>query len=160
VNGPDPLLTAIVLREAHEDDLPVFFRNQRDREAARMAAFPPRGHEAFDEHWRTRILGQPGVCARTILAGGAVAGHVVSWERDGRRLVGYWLGREHWGRGIASSALAEFLAVHEVRRPLHAYVAVTNAASARVLAKCGFRAAGEPMRGEDGVVDVLMELAG
>jgi hypothetical protein len=31
-----------VLREVVEADLPVFYEHQRDREAAAMAAFPPR----------------------------------------------------------------------------------------------------------------------
>jgi RimJ/RimL family protein N-acetyltransferase len=68
---------------------------------------------------------------------GAVAGHVVSFERDGKREVGYWVGRPFWGRGIASRALDEFLRV-VTERPLHAVVAVANPASMRVLEKCGF----------------------
>lgn len=45
--------------------------------------------------------------------------------------------REYWGRGLASSALSQFL--REVRvRPLYAYVAKHNLASIRVLEKCGF----------------------
>ncbi|HEY6459822.1 MAG TPA: GNAT family protein [Polyangiaceae bacterium] len=148
----------MLLRHSTEGDLPVFFRNQFDPEAARMAAFPSRGQEAFDEHWRTRILGQSGVCARTVVVDGVVAGHVVSWERDGMRLVGYWLGAPHWGRGIATAALREFVAAHDTTRPLHAYVAVSNVASARVLAKCGFRPAGEPTVAADGVEEVLVVL--
>src|SRR5439155_16255443 len=34
--------------------------------------------------------------------GREVAGYVLSFARDGRREVGYRLGREHWGRGIAT----------------------------------------------------------
>jgi RimJ/RimL family protein N-acetyltransferase len=53
-------------------------------------------------------------------------------------LVGYWIGKEYWGRGIATAALQEFL-THLKMRPLHAYVAKHNKASIRVLEKCGFK---------------------
>jgi RimJ/RimL family protein N-acetyltransferase len=73
----------------------------------------------------------------------------------GRRLVGYWIGSEYWGRGIARSALEEFLRTHETQRPIYAYVAVSNPRSIRVLEKCGFRRAGEPTVGSDGVAELL-----
>ncbi|HEY8090356.1 MAG TPA: GNAT family protein [Polyangiaceae bacterium] len=146
------------LRDTIEDDLPVFFANQQDPEAVRMAAFPSRGEEAFFAHWRGNVLGHPENRAKTIVVDGSVAGHVVSWTNEGKRLVGYWLGRTYWGRGIASEALAEFVARHETTRPLHAFVATGNAASIRVLAKCGFRPTGERETGADGVEDMLVEL--
>ena len=74
---------------------------------------------------------------RTILLGGRVAGNVVSFERSGEREVGYWLGREYWGKGIATGALQQFLE-QEPARPLYAHVARHNIASRHVLEKCGF----------------------
>jgi RimJ/RimL family protein N-acetyltransferase len=125
-----------VLRDVVPSDLPVFFEHQRDPEATAMADFPARDREAFDAHWQ-RILGDETLFARTIVFEGQVAGNAVSWEQDGRQLVGYWLGREFWGKGLATQALAEL--VDELgRRPLYAYVAKTNAGSIRVLEKCGF----------------------
>jgi RimJ/RimL family protein N-acetyltransferase len=60
---------------------------------------------------------------------------------DGQDAVGYWIAREHWGRGIATRALG--LLLEEVAiRPLHARAARTNAASIRVLERCGFRVTG------------------
>jgi RimJ/RimL family protein N-acetyltransferase len=125
-----------VLREVLESDLPVFFEHQRDPEATRMADFPARDHEAFDAHWE-RVLGDESNVVKTIVFEGQVAGNIGSWEQDGRRLVGYWLGKEFWGKGLATKALAEL--VDELgRRPLYAYVAKTNVGSIRVLEKCGF----------------------
>jgi RimJ/RimL family protein N-acetyltransferase len=49
--------------------------------------------------------------------------------------VGYWIGREYWGKGVATEALSQFLAHAEVRRPLHAAVAKHNVGSIRVLEK-------------------------
>jgi RimJ/RimL family protein N-acetyltransferase len=55
--------------------------------------------------------------------------------------VTYWIGREQWGRGIATRALDEFLEI-ELTRPLHARAASDNVASIRVLEKCGFSRVG------------------
>ena len=130
-----------MLREVREDDLDVFFEQQRDPEAMAMALMPAREREAFDAHW-CRILADPRVVIRTIEADGEVAGNVLSWALDGRRVVGYWLGREFWGRGVATAALAEFVQELETR-PLHAWVARSNRSSIRVLEKCGFERVGE-----------------
>jgi RimJ/RimL family protein N-acetyltransferase len=125
-----------VLRDVIEEDLPVFFEHQRDPEAVEMAAFPAREREPFFEHWHT-IMDDDELVAKTIVSNGEVAGNIGSWERDGKRLVGYWLGREFWGRGLATQALAEFVEELSVR-PLYAEVATTNIGSIRVLEKCGF----------------------
>jgi hypothetical protein len=84
-----------------ESDLPIFFEHQRDPVANRMAAFPARKRDAFMEHW-SKILSDPSVVVRTVLLDGAVAGNVQSFERDGAREVGYWIGRDHWGKGVAT----------------------------------------------------------
>jgi RimJ/RimL family protein N-acetyltransferase len=125
-----------VLREVVESDLDAFFEHQRDPEANEMAIFPARDRAAFDAHWR-KILADDSVIKKTIVHEGEVAGNIGSWEQDGRRLVGYWVGREFWGRGLATRALAEFVDVVP-ERPLHAWVATSNVGSIRVLEKCGF----------------------
>lgn len=142
----------VVLRDVADGDLPSFYENQSDAEAARMAAVPSRERAAFDEHW-ARIRADETVLIRTIVVDGEVAGNVLSFERDRRREVGYWLGRAFWGKGIASRALAAFLE-HETRRPLHAAVARHNPASRRVLEKCGFAVVGDT---EDGLVLLALE---
>lgn len=125
------------LRDVEPNDLAIFHGHQLDADATRMAAFPSRDRAAFDEHWARNILGNPLTVTQTVLAGDEVAGYVGSWPQDGARLVGYWIGREFWGRGVATRALGAF--VHLVaERPLHAHVVAHNAASVRVLEKCGF----------------------
>jgi RimJ/RimL family protein N-acetyltransferase len=131
-----------VLRDVKEDDLDTLFEQQRDPEAVAMAVFPAREREAFDAHWR-KLLADDSNVVRVIEVDGEVAGNIGSWEHDGQQLVGYWLGREYWGRGLATAALAEL--VQELgTRPLHARVAMSNAGSIRVLEKCGFVRVGEP----------------
>lgn len=125
------------LRAVVDSDLDVLFEHQADPEATAMAAFPARDRERFDAHW-ARIRRDETVILRTILAGDRVAGGITSWPDEGRRLVGYWLGREYWGRGVATRALALFLAEVSAR-PLFAHVAAHNAGSIRVLRKCGFQ---------------------
>jgi RimJ/RimL family protein N-acetyltransferase len=148
---------SLTLRDVIASDLPVLFEHQLDQDATRMAAFPSRDSKAFISHWTTNILRDPAVTAKAILVAGRVAGYVVAYECSGRRLVGYWFGREYWGRGVATEALAAFLV--DVRaRPLHAQVAKHNVASIRVLEKCGFEVAGGPAVGADGVEELVMRL--
>ena len=125
-----------VLRDVELSDIDAFFEHQSDPGAAAMAVFPARDREAFEAHWR-RLLADDSLVTRTIVADGAVAGNIGCWTQDGLRLVGYWVGRDFWGRGLATTALAE-LAAEIPERPLHAWVAATNVGSIRVLEKCGF----------------------
>jgi RimJ/RimL family protein N-acetyltransferase len=131
----------VLLRNVTESDLPIFFEQQLDPDATTMAAFPARDREAFMAHW-AKILANNSVIVKTILFDGQVAGNIVGFEMDGKREVGYWIGKEYWGKGIATKALAAFLD-HVQTRPLYAYVAKHNIGSRRVLEKCGFTVEGE-----------------
>lgn len=135
---------SVSLRPVETDDLPIFFVHQLDPEATRLAAFPSRDRDAFFAHWTANILGNPHAVCRTILAGNQVAGNMGAWtDADTKqRFVCYWLGREFWGRGIASAAMAQFLRF-EATRPLNARVAKHNLGSIRVLEKAGFARVGE-----------------
>jgi len=154
-----------LLRELRDDDLDVLFQHWTDPEANRMAAFTaenPNDRAAFDARW-ARLRANPTVTALTIELDGEVIGTVSSWDNEGQREVTYWIGREHWGKGIATRALGEFLQV-ETARPLHAAAAKDNLGSIRVLEKCGFERVGEGRgfanaRGEE-IDEVLLELRG
>jgi len=135
------MTSKVSLRNVDQADLPIFFEHQRDPDANHMAAFPPRDHDAFIAHW-AKILSSESMITQTILIDGQVAGNIVSFEQSGEREVGYWIGKEHWGKGIASRALSEFLELIKTR-PLFAHVAKHNIASRRVLEKCGFTVVGE-----------------
>ena len=128
----------VALRPVAESDFHAFYEQQADPESVAMAAVASRDRAAHDEHWRW-ALRQESNRARTIVADGVVAGHVVSFLRDGvgDLEVGYWVDRSLWGRGVATAALRAFLE-EETRRPLTAGVATHNPGSRRVLEKCGF----------------------
>ena len=147
----------VVLRGREESDRSILFEQQRDPAANEMAAFPARDEKAFAEHWE-RLKANDSAVSRTIVADGQVAGDIGSWDDEGTRMVGYWLGREFWGRGIATEALRQFVEVVE-ERPLSASVAEHNVASIRVLEKCGFVAVGGPRPpGPDGIREVVLRL--
>lgn len=129
---------AISLRDVQSSDFEVFFQQQLDPEATRMAAFPARDRQSFMEHWE-KYTALETTIQQTIVFKGKVAGNIVCWKDSDKHKVGYWLGRDHWGQGIASAALSLFLAKVEIR-PLFAHVAKHNIASIRVLEKCGFLA--------------------
>jgi len=130
------LTSDVRLRDVVEEDLAIFFGQQWDPEANRMAAFPARERIAFMAQW-TMILADDTIAKQTILCDQQVAGNIVSWDEAGAREVGYWLGRNYWGKGVATRALSAFLE-HMQTRPVYAHVAKHNIASMRVLQKCGF----------------------
>lgn len=130
----------ITLRPVEEADLDTLYAHQADPEAARRAVWTPRDEPAFRAHW-ARIMAEPDCLLRSVLVDGVLAGSVVSWTHEGRRNVGYWIGREFWGRGVATAALRAFLDV-ERQRPLYADPFESNAASVALLRTCGFVEAG------------------
>jgi RimJ/RimL family protein N-acetyltransferase len=126
----------VALRETIDADLGTLFVFQADPEASAMAAFPSRDLPAFLEH-EAKIKADPSSIKRTIIADAGVVGWIGSWEDEGDRDVGFWIGRDHWGNGYATAALLAFLDV-DLHRPLHAHVVDHNIGSRRVLEKCGF----------------------
>jgi len=156
----------VLLRAVEPDDLPVFFEQQLDPDASRMAAFTaqdPSDREAFAAKWARIVANDTAVA--TIVAEGAVAGSVMLWrdpELDAPE-VSFWLGKEFWGRGLATAALQLFLTEIETR-PLYGRAAKDNLASIRVLEKCGFTFEREargfaPARGEE-IAEVVLRLDG
>jgi len=127
-----------------DDDLPIFFTQQLDADATYMAAFTardPADRAAFEAHWTT-IRGDDTVTIKTIVVDRQVAGHVLRFDEAGHPEASYWLGKDYWGQGIATRALAAFLGQVQAR-PLYARAAKDNHASIRVLEKCGFTIVGE-----------------
>jgi RimJ/RimL family protein N-acetyltransferase len=130
-------MTKIVLRPVLETDLNIFFEQQLDRDAITMSAYPSKDKGEFMRHW-DGILKNKAIIARTIIYKDKIAGHIICWkEGKYEQQVGYWIGKSFWGRGIATSALQDFLAQVKIH-PLFAHVANHNPASKRVLEKNGF----------------------
>jgi RimJ/RimL family protein N-acetyltransferase len=161
----NPETKDVQLRDVIESDLPIFFNNQMDPDANYMAAFgarDPTDRNAFMAHW-AKILGDETIIIKTILFNGHVAGSVLSYEDEefGKPEVSYWIGKEYWGKGVATRALAEFLGQVQAR-PMYARVVKDNIGSLRVLQKCGFTICGEGKgfafaRGEE-VEEIILRL--
>lgn len=128
---------SVSLRPIIESDLEAIFVHQSDPIANQLAQFPPRDREAFFKHWHQNILGQVNVLPRAIVVDGKFVGNIGHWQSDGQALIGYWIDREYWGKGIATQTLAQFLPLVSLR-PLFAHVAKHNLASQRVLLRHGF----------------------
>jgi RimJ/RimL family protein N-acetyltransferase len=150
MTGPE-----VRVRPVEDDDLPIFLAHQDDPIAAAMAAFPTRAPDAFYEHWAI-IRADPTNVTRTIVADGEVVGDIVSWLHDGRREVGYWIGRGHWGKGFATAAL-RLLLTEIADRPVTAHIALDNIGSQRVVEKCGFVRVGAEVA-DDGVDEAIFRL--
>lgn len=99
-------------------------------------------------------------CAIADNTGGELVGSASIWltpaERTGE--IGYWIGSQHWGRGLATGAvqaLARFGFAHDLAR-IRIVCDQQNVASARVALRTGFSFEGiarNAVPGRDGPVD-------
>jgi RimJ/RimL family protein N-acetyltransferase len=108
-------------------------------------AFPHPYTKADAEQWialaRARANRHFAIEVQGVLAGG-IGFDPFGGERTGTASFGYWLGRDYWGRGIATESaqmVADYALNTSGLRRLEAKVFEPNAASARVLQKIGFR---------------------
>ncbi|MEA2574588.1 MAG: hypothetical protein QOH93_1886 [Chloroflexia bacterium] len=104
---PDASTGYIQLREVTEADLPILFEYQLGPEANYMAAFTardPSDRDAFMRH-RTKILADDSIVKSTIVHKSQVVGNIVRFDQNRKPEIGYWIGKEHWGKGIATKAL-------------------------------------------------------
>lgn len=139
-----PARGIVTLRPSTSADAPILFRIESDPGARRMAAFgggDSDSEAAFQTSWERKLSDRTAL-ARTVLWNGQIVGSVTQFELFQKPSVAYWIGREFWGRGIATRALGVLLEECPVR-PLYARVAKDNLASRRVLENCGFELSGE-----------------
>jgi RimJ/RimL family protein N-acetyltransferase len=143
----------IRLRRTAPADLPALFEMQSDPESNQMAGTKPRTREVFFKVWDGHFV-NPAINSRVIEIDGANGPEIVGGiscfqavegkDEAARDCVGYWIAKPHWGKGVASRALAMFLK-EESRRPLHATTASSNLPSRHILEKSGFRFVGYRM---------------
>ena len=132
---------AVRLRRTTVADVPSLHTLELDEASNALAGTRPRDWPTFQARWAEILADLDGVATgvtpRVILADGLLVGAVNIAPHEGRDSIGYWIAREHWGRGIATRAVALMLAEF-TRRPLYATVAAHNHPSIRVLQKSGF----------------------
>ena len=135
----------IYLKDISEQDLSLLFDFQNDPIANKMADVPARTREAFYQHWQQNIFANQHSMAIGIWYNKMLVGHLVSWvnlelatiDEPEVRLIGYWIGREYWGQGIATHALRMFLQ-HYIKSPVYAYIDAQNQGSLKVVQANGF----------------------
>lgn len=129
----------IILRKSIQQDLEIFFLNQTDTEANRMAAFTPKDpfdKEAYMTKW-LKLLDDETINMQTILIKEKVVGCVVKFIMAGNAEVTYAISKQYWGKGITTKALVQFLKT-EKTRPIYGRVAFDNFGSQKVLERAGF----------------------
>jgi len=135
----------ISLHPITEADLDILFEFENDPIANKMADFPVRKRKAFNLHWQQKVLANEKAIAQGIWIDDVLVGNVVSWINSDpavksdpqMRLVGYWIGREHWGKGIATKAVEMFLKQF-ISSPVFAYIDKQNLGSVAVAYANGF----------------------
>ena len=129
----------ITLIVTEKNDLNAFFQFQLDKEANYLAAFTakdPNDKTAYLEKY-TKLLTEPTVNMRTIKVNDVIAGSVSKFVMENAAEITYWIDRNFWGQGVATTALKEFLKTEQIR-PIYGRVAFDNYGSQKVLEKCGF----------------------
>jgi 8-oxo-dGTP diphosphatase len=135
------------LRAAETKDIEPFVRCLNDWDVQQWLTLPPFPYSRQDGEAYLAI-----VCARHATAhpttfvmadkatDTALGAASVEIDQEGTGELGYWIGRDHWGRGLAKEAVS-VLVRHALAHPdLQRLVAVTdpaNVRSQRVLAACG-----------------------
>lgn len=132
-----------VLRPLRKGDEKSLQRNVNDREIARNTASIPYPYTL--RHARSWVSRKPSredfILAITVddaVVGGIGLHHI---ERDHKAELGYWLGKDYWGRGIVTEAVQHFTSYgfrHFGLKRIYAYVFPFNTGSIRVLEKVGF----------------------
>jgi RimJ/RimL family protein N-acetyltransferase len=142
----------ITLRAPTLDDAEPLFAIASDPEVSRFMSWRPHRNVGETQRVITEVLNAGGETTRLIELrdDGAVAG-AIGWRRPQPHVIdfGYYLGRQWWGQGFMSEAVALLLdgaqrdpAVYRVS----AYCHVDNTASARVLARSGLSLEGRLQR--------------
>ncbi len=139
--------TLCTLRPWQPGDVTALAEAANDPDVGRYMnhRFPSPYTHADAQAWIALQLGETGARNWAIDVDGALAGGIGltpgMLERSGSVMIGYWLGKRFWRRGIATDALrtltAHALATLRPRR-LWANVMAANAASARVLENAGY----------------------
>ena len=146
----------IILRPWRDSDAKTLFKWASDAEVGPRAGWPP--HKSVEESLEIiRTLFNNDTTWAIVLKGeesdepiGAI-GYGPSCDcklpaRDGEPIVGYWVAKPYWNKGICTEALR--LMIERIRNNTHIQSLISghfidNPASGRVMEKCGFTATGE-----------------
>jgi RimJ/RimL family protein N-acetyltransferase len=143
--------TSVLLRKIKLSDTTTIFKKFHRPEILKWMLFqPPKGFKIKDqEDWIKKIIAKSKkhgiyIFGITIPGNNEVIGIIsidkINWKNLSGQ-IGYWLAKEHWGKGIIPEAVKMILTFAFKKIKLHrVYGAVfeKNLKSRRVLEKCGF----------------------
>ena len=141
----------IALREYTDSDLDRLVKLADNENVSRYLVYTfPYPYTKEDAAWWIGIGSRHnGAITRVIEYQGVFVGSVGITPQTGWREhlgeIGYWLGEDYWGQGIATAALAQMTDYgfsHRHFRKLFAPALAPNVASMRVLEKCGYQREG------------------
>lgn len=152
IDCPVLVTERLVMRPPHVDDVPELAELANSRRVADMVMRMPHPYGIEDARTFVACSHQQrrGGCvyALTIAETGAFIGCAGLESRAMGLEIGYWVGVPYWGYGYATEAAHALVDLAfratEIDR-LHASCRVINAASRRVIHKCGFQFAGQGM---------------
>lgn len=144
----------ILLRHWYDSDAEALYKYASDPDVGMRAGWPP--HKSVEESLEIirTVFAIPTIWAIVLKETGepiGCMGYMPEWEmnlpaRDGEPLVGYWIGKPHWNKGICTEAL-QLMLDHIHRETNYTSLIgshyIDNPASGRVMEKCGFKATGE-----------------
>jgi RimJ/RimL family protein N-acetyltransferase len=134
----------LVLRPPVPADSKAIARLANDRRIAENLRRLPHPYSRADaEAFLDYLARAPHETVFLIEAEGAACGMIgLDFGNDEGPEIGYWLGVDHWGNGIATEAVRaviDYAFEEHVIDELFGGARVTNPASRRVLEKCGFQ---------------------
>jgi [ribosomal protein S5]-alanine N-acetyltransferase len=137
----------LVLRRARAADLEPLYAMMSDAETMRYWSTPPHGDVSRTREYLDGMIAAPADASDdfVIERDGRMIGKLGAWRLPE---VGYLIGRQHWGHGYATEAMAAFVAYAFAHRTDHltADVDPRNTASLALLARTGFRETGRAQR--------------
>ena len=145
----------IELRDRTEDHVRIQYDKIREPEIWAMIPMTEKTLEQTLEDYRKTLLPGASSFGMTVYADDSYVGDVwcycIDLQEEPNAMVGYCIFEKTlWGKGVATEALKQFLAVAVPRFGLKsagAFAYCSNAASLRVLEKCGFEKKEEFMEG-------------
>ena len=161
----------IRLRPWRENDADALFKYASDPEVGPRAGWPP--HKSVEESLEVirTVFHNDTTWAIELKESGEAIGAMGYLpcegnnlpSREGEPLVGYWVGKPYWNKGICTEALRlmiDFISRTTDIKSLISGHFVDNTASGRVMEKCGFIPTGdicvdESLSGSDRPIRVL-----
>ena len=152
IDCPVLVTERLVMRPPHGDDIPELAELANNRRIAEMLARMPHPYGEAEARSFVAASAKPraagAVYAVTNADSGAFLG-CAGLEANERGLeLGYWIGQPHWNKGYATEAahaLVDLAFRATDIAALNVSCRVINAASRRVIHKCGFQYAGQGM---------------